>query len=78
MNVGNDHEFTINELVEVVREIFPNKELTVEYSAMPKDDPKRRKPDLGKAYQLFPNWTPRVSLKEGLVVMKEWLAKETF
>jgi dTDP-glucose 4,6-dehydratase len=75
MNIGNDGEFTILELAETVRSLFPEKQLDIEFHPLPQDDPKRRRPDLTLARKEL-NWSPRVNLKTGLQKMSEWLARE--
>ena len=35
------------------------------FNPLPLDDPKQRQPDISKANQLL-NWTPKVSLEDGL------------
>lgn len=76
VNIGNDKEFTILELVQTVQQIFQEKNLTVEFFDLPKDDPKQRCPDLAKARRLLAPWGPKKSLKDGLVHMCEWLKTE--
>lgn len=72
VNLGNDQEFTINQLVEVIETLAFNTRPTKTFKPLPKDDPKQRRPDLSKAKELL-NWEPKVSLKEGLLAMKAWL-----
>lgn len=76
VNIGNDREFTILELAEIVRRMFADRKLEIQYQAMPADDPKQRKPDLRKARTLLKGWDARVPLEEGLVHMRRWLEKE--
>jgi UDP-glucuronate decarboxylase len=33
---------------------------------LPKDDPTRRKPDIGRAQELLAGWAPQVPLEKGL------------
>lgn len=73
VNLGNDIEFSINELAVIVREIFQNQKLEIIYKDLPSDDPKQRRPDLRKAKELLKDWAPRVQLKEGLQHMIEWM-----
>jgi nucleoside-diphosphate-sugar epimerase len=73
VNIGNDHEFTILEAAETVKKIFSDKKLKIEFQALPKDDPKQRKPDLSKAKKLLAPWSPKVSLAEGLRHVIKWL-----
>lgn len=67
VNLGNSSEFSLLELVEVLRtKIFPEKRLQVIHLPLPKDDPKQRCPDLTRAIELLHPWRPRVYLEEGL------------
>lgn len=64
LNLGNDREFTINELAELLEKIM-GKKLEKKYFPLPADDPTRRKPDLKKAKELF-KFQTKVSLDSGL------------
>ena len=64
INLGNPGEFTILELAEQVIALTGSPSRIV-HRALPEDDPKQRKPDIGKAKELL-GWTPQVDLKEGL------------
>ncbi len=77
VNIGNDKEFTILELAEIVqKKLFPEKDLQIEHSPLPKDDPLQRRPDLTKAQQLLGGWGPKVQLEEGLRNMYAWLKSQ--
>ncbi len=64
INVGNQNEFTIKELAELVIEITGSKSQLI-YQPLPSDDPMQRQPDTSKAKQIL-NWEPNVQLREGL------------
>jgi dTDP-glucose 4,6-dehydratase len=64
VNVGNPDEFTLLELAEIVKELTGSTAEIV-YEALPTDDPKQRKPNIGLARELL-GWEPEVSLREGL------------
>ncbi len=70
MNIGNDGEFKIVELAEMLSEWFP-KLITVRAN-LPADDPRVRKPDLSFAKSVL-GYSPQVSLREGLVKTIEWM-----
>lgn len=76
VNVGNESEFSVMELGEMVRDIFAHKNLKFEHHALPTDDPKQRRPDLTLSKQLLSPWSPKVDLKTGLLRMIAWLEKE--
>ncbi len=64
VNIGNPDEFTIGELADLVIELV-NSRSRVIYRDLPVDDPKQRRPDIGRARELL-DWTPSVALREGL------------
>ena len=63
-NLGNPGEFTVLELAEKVLEMTGAGSRPV-MKDLPQDDPRRRRPDIGKARAAF-GWSPRVGLEEGL------------
>ncbi len=64
VNLGNDGEYTIRELAEVIARLAGT-ELRVVLEALPPDDPTRRKPDVTLARELL-GWQPSTSLDTGL------------
>ena len=64
VNIGNDNEFTIAQLAELIIEVTGSSSQVV-YQPLPVDDPTQRKPDLTKARTLL-GWEPSVQLREGL------------
>jgi UDP-glucuronate decarboxylase len=64
VNIGNPDEFTLLELAEIVKELTGSTAEIV-YEALPEDDPKQRKPNIGLASELL-GWSPEVSLRDGL------------
>ena len=65
INLGNENEFTIFELAELVVEITKSKSKII-FEDLPSDDPNRRCPDTTLAKREL-NWSPKVSLKDGLI-----------
>lgn len=65
INTGNPEEYTIRQLAEHVVEMLPDSGCKLVYEPLPKDDPKRRKPDITLAKELL-GWSPKVPLREGL------------
>lgn len=64
VNLGNPEEFTIQEMAEQVRtHIGSNSKLT--YCELPGDDPKQRRPDISRAWELL-GWRPEVPVRVGL------------
>ncbi len=78
VNLGNDREFTINQLVDAVRSIYPDRTLEVRHLPLPQDDPRQRKPDLSLAKSRLSPWSPQVDLREGLIKMRASLNHPSF
>ena len=64
INMGNPSEMTILHIAEEVKRRTDSKSKIITTS-LPKDDPERRKPDIGKAQTLL-NWKPVVYIEDGL------------
>lgn len=64
INLGNPDERTIKELADLVKSLTGSKSQIV-FEPIDEDDPKKRKPDIGKAKRLL-QWEPTLSLEEGL------------
>ena len=64
MNIGNDGEFTIRELAELVKELT-NSQSEIIYKSLPQDDPKQRRPDLTLVRATL-GWRPTTQLRDGL------------
>ncbi len=63
VNVGNDNEMSILEMAGIVKKLTGSGSEIV-FKELPKDDPRWRQPDLGKARAL--GYSPKVGLEEGL------------
>jgi UDP-glucuronate decarboxylase len=70
VNLGNDGEFKVIELVEMLSEWFPR--VLAVNEPLPKDDPIVRRPDLTLAKTKL-GYEPKISLREGLVKTIEWM-----
>ena len=64
INVGNPSEMTISEFARFVINATGSTS-SIEYSDLPVDDPKIRRPDISKARELL-GWKPVVTLEKGL------------
>lgn len=64
VNLGNNNELTIKEISSKILELT-NSNSKVIYEELPKDDPRKRCPDLNKANSIL-EWKPYVSLEDGL------------
>lgn len=70
VNLGNPEEFTVLEMAEQVkRQIGSGSDIT--FLPLPKDDPKQRRPDIGRAWELL-EWRPCVPVHEGLEKVIEY------
>ncbi|MDD9199154.1 UDP-glucuronic acid decarboxylase family protein [Aliivibrio sp. S2MY1] len=70
VNLGSDHEVTVNELANRVNAIF-QQEINVVWQSIPQDDPMKRKPDLSKARREL-NWNIATPLDMGLEKTAEY------
>ncbi len=73
MNIGNDVEFTMLELAEVVIKVT-NSSSEITFAPLPTDDPTRRKPDLTEAITKL-SWKPTVDLETGVTKTAEHFAQ---
>ena len=64
VNLGNTHEFTMQELADVVLEATGSSSEIV-YEPLPVDDPTQRRPDISLARRVL-GWEPQVELREGI------------
>jgi dTDP-glucose 4,6-dehydratase len=63
-NIGNPGEFTVRQLAEMVIEMTGTTS-QIESRALPKDDPKVRRPDISRATRVL-GWEPSIALRDGL------------
>ncbi|MCW7491312.1 SDR family oxidoreductase [Leptospira sp. 2 VSF19] len=73
VNLGNDGEFTVKELAELVIKETGSKSKII-YLPLPQDDPTRRKPNLGLAKEKL-NYSTTVPLVEGVKKTIEYFSK---
>jgi UDP-glucuronate decarboxylase len=64
LNLGTTQEYSMKSLAEIVINLSKSKSKVV-YAPLPQDDPKQRRPDVTLVQQLI-NWSPKVSILEGL------------
>lgn len=70
VNIGNDGEFKIIELVELLSEWFPR--IMCINEPLPQDDPMVRKPDLTLAKATL-GYEPTVQLRDGIKMTIDWM-----
>ena len=75
VNLGNPNELTVLDLTSQVLAMTGSRSPIVR-RPLPQDDPRRRRPDIGRAQSLL-GWHPRVDLAEGLPPTIAWFAAET-
>jgi UDP-glucuronate decarboxylase len=73
VNLGNEIESTILDLAKKISEHTSHLS-KIEFYPLPKDDPKRRRPQTAKLETIV-GWKPNVSLEEGLEKTISWFTK---
>ena len=74
INTGNPGEYTIKQLAEETLRQIPSSKSKIVFAPLPKDDPRRRKPDITLAKALL-GWEPKVPLREGLAKTIAYFSK---
>jgi len=69
-NAGNPDEITMNEVAKTVIELTGSKS-KLTHVPLPKDDPKKRKPDISKIKSAI-GWSPKVKFRDGLKRTIDW------
>jgi UDP-glucuronate decarboxylase len=64
INLGNPNEFTMISLANLIIDMTKSPSI-LNYTSLPADDPKQRRPDISKAAELL-GWKPKIELAEGL------------
>ena len=64
VNIGNPKEYSINDLVKVIKSKINTNSKTI-YLDLPENDPKTRKPSIDLAMNIL-QWEPKISLSKGL------------
>jgi UDP-glucuronate decarboxylase len=75
VNIGNPEELSVRELIDKVLAMTGSASSVVRLP-LPVDDPRRRKPDIGRAIELL-QWAPKVDLEHGLEATIAWFADES-
>ena len=75
INLGNEGEFTLLELAEVMRKVTGTTAKVRSTRPLPENDPKQRRPDLTRARTLL-GWEPKLSLEQGLKPTIAWFRED--
>ncbi len=70
VNLGNPNEMTLKQLAKYIIKLTKSKSKIV-YRPLPKDDPRKRKPDISRAKKIL-GWEPKVPLEQGLTRTIDW------
>jgi len=73
VNLGNPDERSVMDFAKDVVGMLPTKSKIIT-TALPKDDPQRRKPDITKAKKHL-SWSPTIGFKEGMQLTIEYFKK---
>jgi UDP-glucuronate decarboxylase len=74
VNLGNPNELTVRQLAETILSMTGSRSQIV-HRPLPKDDPRRRNPDISRAIELL-DWRPSVDLEPGLEATIAWFGNE--
>jgi dTDP-glucose 4,6-dehydratase len=70
MNIGNPDEISLKEFAEEIIALTGTKQQIV-YKELPKDDPKKRRPDIKRAIEIL-KWGPIVERVDGIKTTIEY------
>lgn len=73
INLGNTNETAILEVARLIKKLAGSNSEIV-FKPLPKDDPKRRNPDISRAENLL-GWAPTIALEKGLIETIEYFKK---
>ena len=73
VNLGNPNEVTVLELAQVIVRLADSPS-TIEFRPLPVDDPRQRRPDIGRARKIL-GWQPEVALEDGLTRTLEYFRR---
>ncbi|MEO1262214.1 MAG: UDP-glucuronic acid decarboxylase family protein [Bacteroidota bacterium] len=74
VNIGNPSEINMLQFADEILALVNNPKAHKVYRPLPKDDPKKRRPDISKAKEIL-GWEPKVSRAEGLKRTYEYFKK---
>lgn len=74
VNLGNPQEMTVLEFARAIIQATGSRSRII-HRPLPQDDPRQRRPDIGRARQLL-GWEPQVDLAQGLRQTIDWLRRK--
>ncbi len=74
VNVGNPAEIKIIDLAQIIIKMTGSRS-KIKFCPLPEDDPRQRQPDISLAKAVL-NWSPEVTLQEGLKMTIDYFKKE--
>lgn len=75
VNIGNPNEMTLLAMAEKIIELTGS-ESSIIRKPLPPDDPKVRRPDISLARRVLDDWSPRVSVADGLALTRDYFIEE--
>ena len=66
INIGNPEEYTILDLIKIIKSTINNTKSKLIFNDLPENDPKFRQPNIKLANKIL-NWSPEINLNEGLL-----------
>ena len=75
VNLGNNKELPIKNIAEIILDLVKESKSQIVYKELPKDDPKKRKPDLHLAFNEL-HWSPKIGLADGLMETIKYFKKK--
>lgn len=75
VNIGSPDEHTVLEFAEIVKKLTGSNSQIKLSEDLPKDDPKKRRADIAKAYKLLA-WQQEIDLETGLRKTIEWVKSD--
>lgn len=72
INIGSEEEHTVLDYAELVKKLTKSASEIILSEKLPENDPQMRRPDISRAKKIL-DWSPKVSLEEGLTKTIEYL-----
>jgi UDP-glucuronate decarboxylase len=76
VNLGSEEEITVLALAKLIQTLVGDKKTEIIHKSIPKDDPKKRRPDTSKARSAL-KWQAKIPLIDGIKNMIQWVSEQT-